>query len=249
VLEPGQPFRFTVQLEVLPEFELPPLENIEVKRPVMEVTSEMVDREIKAFEERRGRFEPVEGEPQPGDFLLGQAHLIDAQGAEAAHLEQAATRIPLPEAEGKGVIAGVQVENLGEALAGKKAGDLIEVATTGPENHEIESLRGQPMTVRFQVDQVVRLIPATMEELQRILNVEDEAGVRERAEQALRTMIENEQRDVMRRQVTRYLLDHTPMELPQRASAAQASRILQRFRTQSCGSDSGRCAPCRPLPV
>src|SRR3954469_21440953 len=43
----GKPLAFDVEVEVMPEFTLPSLDGIDVKRPLLEVTDEMVDEEIR----------------------------------------------------------------------------------------------------------------------------------------------------------------------------------------------------------
>jgi trigger factor len=47
-LAPGKPFSFELEVEVLPEFELPALDGIKVLKPQMDVTNEMVTSSSRA---------------------------------------------------------------------------------------------------------------------------------------------------------------------------------------------------------
>src|SRR5690606_12438282 len=64
-LEQGKPFVFEIEIEVVPEFELPSLDGIAIKRPNMEVTDEMVNKEVETIRLHEGELDPQDA-PQPG---------------------------------------------------------------------------------------------------------------------------------------------------------------------------------------
>lgn len=228
-IAPGKGLSFAFEVEVMPDFTLPKLEDIDVKRPNQPVTAEMIDKEISLQRERRGRLEPVEGDAEKGDFFIGRIWATNTEGKEVAALQQGVTRWPIDES-GAGAIGGIRVEKLADILKGRKAGDVIEIELTGPENHEIEDIRGKKITVRQNVEHIGRLHPASMEEILAGAGMPSEEELRKRLESALGEVIENEKREVMRRQVIRYLLEKTEVPLPERASAAQAQRTLEGMR-------------------
>ncbi len=229
-LQPGKPFTFTFEVDVLPEFDLPKYDAIALRRPTLEISREMVDREIKIQLDRRGNVVPVEGEPEPGDYFFGSAELKDADGKVVGSLAETVSRLPLADEPDRGPVAGIQIDGVKAILTGKKAGDLLTVQTTGPENHELEAVRGNPITIEFHIANVGRLIPATMEQLLQMTGLEIEGQFRERIERALQAQIANEQQDILRRQVTKYFIENTEMDLPQRASAAQTAQTIESFR-------------------
>lgn len=226
---PGKGLKFAFEVEVMPEFTLPPLEGVEIKRPNQPVTTEMIDKEINLQRERRGQLQPVEGPAQKGDFFIGRIWATNSEGKEVAALQQGVTRWPL-EDDGSGAIGGIRVENLAKHLDGKNKSDVIEIELTGPANHEIEEIRGQKITVRQNVEHIGRLQPASMEEILASAGMASEEDLRKRLETALGEVIEGEKREVMRRQVIRYLMEKTEVPLPERASAAQAQRALEGMR-------------------
>lgn len=229
-LQPGKSFTFAFEVEVLPEFELPKYDAIALRRPTLEITREMVDKEIKNQQDRRGNVVPVEGEPEPGDYFFGSAEIKDAEGTVVGSVAETVSRLPRPDEPDRGPVAGIQFDGIKGVLTGKKAGDSATLETTGPENHELEAVRGKPVTIEFHIANVGRLIPATMEQLLQMAGMEIEGQFREQIERALQAQIANEQQDILRRQVTKYFIENTEMELPQRASAAQTAQTIESFR-------------------
>src|SRR5690606_39352834 len=47
VLEEGKPLTFSVDVEVVPDFELPSLDGIEIKRPILEILDEHIESEVQ----------------------------------------------------------------------------------------------------------------------------------------------------------------------------------------------------------
>ncbi len=230
VIRRGQPLTFSLEVEVLPDFDLPKFEGIKVRRPLMDVTPELIEQEINAQRERRGRLQDRDGKPEPGDYLFGMATFFSESGEEIRTVDEAVSRVPVTEDKGMGILAGVLVEGLVETLAGKGVGDTVDVQTTGPENHEIVEIRDKPIRITFEIASVRRLMPLELEDLIRMAGVRDEQELRDRVSQALAQQIDAEQKDVMRRQIMRYLLDNSDVPVPQRASAAQAERIFENAR-------------------
>lgn len=229
-LQPGKPFIFTFEVEVLPEFDLPKYDGVALRRPTLEITREMVDKEIKTQQERRGTVVPVEGAPEPGDYFFGSAKISDAEGTVIGNVAETVSRLPLADDPDRGPIGGIQVDGLKALLGGKTAGEVVTVQTTGPENHELEAVRGKPVSIEFNIANVGRLIPATMEQLLQMAGLEIEGQLRERLERALQAQIAGEQQDILRRQVAKYLIENTEVDLPERASAAQTAQTIESFR-------------------
>src|SRR5690606_25127795 len=76
-LEDGKPLIFEVEIETLPEFELPSLEGVDIRKPTFEVTDEMVADEVNKLTINEGELESRDA-PEPGDYLTGDARMIDA---------------------------------------------------------------------------------------------------------------------------------------------------------------------------
>jgi len=227
----GEPVSFEVEVEVQPEFEMPNLDGIEVKRPPAEVTEEQIDGEVEKLCVNEGDLEERES-PEPGDYVTGRGIMTGPEGEEFYNIDGAVVRVPPPEDEGKGMILGVVVDDFGDQFGLPKPGETATIRTTGPENHEREELRGKELTIAFEVSRVDRIIPAKVEDILAKFGMEEESQLREAIRGRLNQRAMINQQSAMRSQVAKHLLDSTEMELPQRLTANQAARTMQRQRME-----------------
>lgn len=229
-LEAGKPLAFEVEVEVLPEFELPSLEGIAVRKPIMEVTDEMIEAELDKLRLHEGRLEEREA-PEPGDYLTGHGVMI-AAGVEAplVDINDAVVQVPPPEKEGKGMILGIMVDDFAKQLGLPKAGEKATIKVKGPENHENEAVRGADLTITFEVTRVDRIIRATDEELVKAYGFQDAEQLKSAIKERMGQRIAVEQQAAMHQQIARYLVENTTMDLPERITAVQAERNLNRRR-------------------
>lgn len=231
-VQPGKPLKFELEVEVAPEFTVPGVEGIAVLKPLFDVTDEFVDTEIKKICVHEGTLEERQA-PEPGDYLTGHAVMVgDKDGHEFYNLKGAVVQVPPPDREGKGMILGIMVDNFAKQLGLPKPGETATIKTKGPENHELESVRGAPLTITFAVDRCDRIIPAPIADVVKSTGWGDEQQLREAVRNRLRQRVMIDQQVAMRRQIADYLTTNTTMELPERTTAAQTARIVQQQRLE-----------------
>lgn len=231
-LKPGSDVTFSVEVEIAPDFDLPELDGIEVKRPAAVVTDEMVESQVKQLQQNEGSLEHQE-QAEPGDFCIGDGVIKDAKtGTEYLTLSGAVIQIPSKEAGGSGAILGVLVEDFAKQVGTPKEGDEISVKVTGPENHENPEMRGKPLVITFKVQRVERIKPASMEDLVARLGVADEKQLRETLAVQLNQRASIGQQVAMREQIARHLMDAVKLDLPEKLTARQSERNIQRQRLE-----------------
>ncbi len=230
-LEEGKGLSFSLEVEVVPEFEVPELDGLKVRKPLPEVTDEMVQDEIDKVLINEGELEERDAS-EPGDYLTGHGIMTTDDGEEIHNIEGAVVQIPAADKDGKGMILGVMIDDLAKQLGSPKAGDTITIKTTGPEQHEVENLRGKPLTITFKVDRIDRIIPAELGDVVARFGLASEEQMREMVRSRLNERSLVQQQTVMRQQVAKHLLDNVEIELPERLSAAQAQRLLERRRME-----------------
>lgn len=230
-LEQGKDFSFEVTLEVAPEFDLPELEHVAIKKPIFEIDESHVDTEIQRLAYRFGTPEPVKKDFQPLDRLVGRAS-VDVEDHDGVFFETDKTLVVVPDVtdEGKGPVLGLILDDLAERLEGAAAGSDIVFETVGPPAHERSELRDKKITIQFHVNDGERVTPLELETLVATFGLEDESMLRERLKLEIENRRDQEQRSAEREQVFEYLLEKTTVALPKKISEAQVARTIERQR-------------------
>jgi trigger factor len=227
----GKALTFSVDVEVPPEFKLPDLAGLKVKKPSIPVTDEMVGDELKKFCIQEGSLEERPS-AEPGDYLTGHAKMTGADGKVHFESDGIVVQVPPADKAPKGMIVGLVVDDLSKQLGLPKPGETVTVKTKGPENHENEALRGVALTVTYAPARVDRIIPADADEIARRMGLADANALKDVIKQRLQQRVLIDQVVAMRQQVAKHLIDTVQMDLPDRLASGQAQRTLERRRLE-----------------
>jgi len=219
--------KFEFEIEVRPEFDLPALEGIPVDKPKLEVSDELVEKEIKELQNRFGTYKPAEGKIALEDQVIADV-VLKPEGGEMEVIKN--TEINVHE---RSFVGRVFVEGLDKVLVGAKAGDTKTTTTDVPATFYNETYRGKKVEVEIKVSDVKRLELAALDEefFKRIgiANIDElKKTLRERNEKG----IERQQKEVMRQEVRDYLNEQVDFDLPMDVVADQSRNILQRQYTR-----------------
>ncbi|MEN1704733.1 MAG: trigger factor [Planctomycetota bacterium] len=230
-LEPGKAAEIEINVEVMPEFELPALEGLELYRPEIEVTDEMVEKEMEKVCVNEGTLEEREA-PEAGDYLTGNGVMTGPDGEEFYNIEGCVVRVPQKQDGGKGMILGVMVDDFEKQLGSPKPGETVTINTSGPENHEREELRGKDLTITFTPSRVDRIVARDADEIAKEYGLDGKDAMAELIRSRLQQQVFVQQQTLVHRQVANHLLESAEMELPERLTASQAERTLERRRME-----------------
>jgi len=229
-IEPGTPIAFSIHVEVAPEFDTPDVAGFEVKKPKLEITDEMIDEQIERACVNEGELEEQK-KAGPGDYCVGHGVLTCDETNEQIHDIEGAV-IQLPKDGEKGMILGVTADDFATQVGTPKKGDTVTVKATGPENHEVEAVRGKKLTATFEISEIQRVIPAAIDKVVARYGLADEEALRTGVKRQLDSRVFAQKQAVMRRQAATKLLEAVDFELPERLTANQAARNLQRRRME-----------------
>ena len=229
ILPESGPLEIEIEVEVVPDFQLPELDNLEIKKPLFVADEDMINTEIDRYRETYGKIGSVTDAVQEQDYLTADVHFIDNDGNVLHHAHGTNIFVPGEKPNNyKGVVSGILVEDLGKQLTGKNLGDTIELKATGPKQHENEELREKEITIKIDITEIQRAEPLSVEQLVETAGFDSEDELREHFKNTLDQRAESEQRTAMAEQVTEALLEKIDIELPENLSAKQAQQILQR---------------------
>jgi trigger factor len=112
--EDAAPLEFTAEMDVVPEFELPSYDSIEVTVEASEVTDAEVDEQLDELRGRFGSLKPVERAAAEGDTVL-----FDISGTDAGEAVEDLSATALSAELGKGSI----LPGFDDAVLGAAAGE------------------------------------------------------------------------------------------------------------------------------
>src|SRR5690606_31431717 len=162
--KPGKPLEFSIEVEVVPTFDLPSFDQIEIKKPMLEITDEHIEAELKRQQYMHGTAHEISSDFQEGDRLLGFASVVKNDEAEPFFRQDNVLVLFPGEAEGgRGQVLGLMIDGLRGLLEGKKVGDTVTIETVGPEAHELEDIRGAKLVITFEIRKAERIEPASAE--------------------------------------------------------------------------------------
>lgn len=219
------PFKFDFEIEVRPEFDLPPLEGIPVTRTKLEVTNEQVDKEVDQLRKWSGVWTPREkGDVELEDQIIGDA-ILRIEGVEE---EEKLNNIEMYVRK-NGFIGAIPVEKLDELLIGAKTGDTRNTSVEVPKTYFREDYRGKKVEIEISIKDIKWLKPAELNEnfLLRF-DVKTKEELRQKVHDMLQHRLENQARTEMAEQIYKYLLDNTSFDLPLDIVAEQATTVLKR---------------------
>ena len=230
-IEEGKPLEFALEVEIMPSIELPAFDSIELNKPVIDVTEEHIEEEIERQRIRHGNLEDVVGKVKEDDFLIGPATVI-LDGSDEVFYQTEQTRLRVPAKDGSGQVLGLHIEDLGKILTGASQGDEIKIETIGSDEHELEEVRGAKAVVTFNAVQAVHVIPLEIEELMKFFGIESDEILRDQVRGALEHRRDTDQAAILRKQAIDAIASQIELDMPEKTTALQADRDLQRMRTE-----------------
>lgn len=223
----GQPLRFSVLLDVPPDFTLPAYRGIPLEGRPVEVADAEVETAMKALRDDRARFEEVTGRPaQMGDLVL-----VDYDGVcEGRPVGELA---PKAEGLGQGKDFWLLMENesflpgFAAGLAGAAVGERRQVMVRFDDHFKELGIAGKQATYLVTVKALrEKILPALDEAFFRQQGVATETEWREKIRAGLRAMKESGEKRRLRGEVMKHLLAQTQLEVPESVVQEETQRMV-----------------------
>ncbi|SUT94515.1 trigger factor [Actinobacillus lignieresii] len=225
--QPGQEFSFTATFEVFPEVELKGLENIEVEKPVVEITEADLDKMIDVLRKQQATWAESQAAAQAEDrVVIDFVGSVDSEEFEGGK----ATDFTLAMGQGR-MIPGFE-----EGIVGHKAGEQFDIDVTFPEEYHAENLRGKAAKFAITLKKVENIVlPELTEEFVK------KFGAAKTVEELRAEIKKNMQRELknavtarVKNQVINGLIAQNDIEVPA-AAVAEEVDVLRRQAVQRFG--------------
>lgn len=221
------PMTATLEVEITPEFELPNIEKIAVKKPLLEANEDRINLAVENLRKHFGNWTKVNGPAAADDTVLADVKVQDPDNNVLT--EQSSVQIAVK----AGSIAGIQFDELAEKLTGATTGAVITLQGQVPADSRQENLRGKTLTITLTVKDVNRLnLPEVNQDFVTMLGFADSAGLRKDLQERLVVQLKQETKNAMAQQIYRYLIGHTTLDLPPQLSQRQMANVFRRRALQ-----------------
>ena len=216
---------YEFNIEVRPEFDLPPYKNLKIKKPVHTFTEAEIDAEAKRVLEPFGKLldKPEGAAVEMDDQLLADA--VIKRGDEELNT---VTDVQLKVEKRLALSDGV-AENFGETLKGAKVGESRKVDITLSQDVADEAMRGTQVSATFTVKKIQHTQQAELTpELLENFDVRNAEQFRELVRKRLDRYLEYSQRQSARGQIMTLLAKDAKFDLPRDLLLRQSRKTLQR---------------------
>ena len=221
--EVGAGLSYTATFEVLPEFELNPVEDLEIEMPACDITDADVIDMIEKLRRQRRSFQVVERAAQEGDRInVNFQGEVDGEASENLRSENSDIEI----GENR------YIPGLEEGLIGASAGESLSLNLTFPENYNHEELSGKPVVFEVQVNHVAEaVLPELDDEFFKAFGVHE--GDEEKFRQEIRGHMEREvevaARTRFRDSIMQALYEANEIEVPNALVNTEVQRMQELF--------------------
>ena len=233
--QPGQEFSFSVTFEVFPEVELKGLENIEVEKPVVEISEADLDKMVDVLRKQQATWaesqEAVKAEDRVVIDFVGSVDGEEFEGGKASDFV-------LFMGQGR-MIPGFE-----DGIVGHKAGEQFDINVTFPAEYHAENLKGKAAKFAITLKKVENMVlPELTDEFVAKFgpNTKSVADLRVEIRKNMERELKNALVSRVKQQVINGLIEQNPIEVP--ASAVEEEiNVLRNQAAQRFGGNAQQAA-------
>lgn len=226
----GQDFTYAVEFEVYPEVELKGLGNIEVEKPVVEVTDADVDTMLDTLRKQQANWIESDAAAGPEDRAT-----IDFNGSVDGEEFEGGKATDFVLAMGQGrMIPGFE-----EGVVGHKAGETFTIDVKFPDDYHAETLKGKDAKFEIVLKKVeTRELPELTEEFIKRFGVEDGsvAGLRTEVRKNMDRELKGAIRNRIKTQAIDGLVEANEIDVPAALVDSEID-VLRRQAAQRFGGN------------
>jgi trigger factor len=225
-LEEDDKHGYNIQCEVVPEFDLPSLEGIEVEVEKFVVTDDDVAKRLEAL--RQAHMEMVDREPgtpaEKGDFVMIRYEAfqdgkpVNAIKSESYPLDLSDTNL-MPEFE--------------NGIIGMKAGEEKEIEVNFPEDYPDKNIAGKKIIFQVSMKEVkLKKLPDLNDDFAKDLGFEDMNGLRSNTITELDKAKEAQRKRAVMEKIADYLLAGTDIPVPERLLSRRVEMMVEEAKSR-----------------
>ena len=210
-LAKDKPLAFTFMIDQIPEVTWPPFDQIEIKRPLVQVSDDMIEDEISRQKMQEGERVPCEGPIEVGQEILFDLSLKGLKDELTLDIED--VRVAVPRGDEVAIISGIPIQDFAKLVAGSSIGEEILVDIEAPEELA-DSIGERSAVLAMTVKGIWNIEPASMDRLVEVYGSRTEQVLRQQIRLSLKSKSDQDQVQIMLNQLFNSLTDAVPIPLP-----------------------------------
>lgn len=222
----GQPLQFAATIETAPEFELPEYKGLPVKKENRTVTEQDLERALQALREPRVTFQTIDRPIQTGDIAVVN-YTGTSEGKPITEIAPTAKGLTEQKSFWLDVPSNSFIPGFAEQLVGAKATDKRTVNVDFPADFVTTELAGKKGVYDVEIVEVKeKMLPALDEAFAKSYGAENLEKLREGVKRDLENELNYKQRNSIRNQLIRSLLNRVNFELPETAVKQETRNVV-----------------------
>lgn len=219
----GKDLKYTITVDVLPEFKVTDLKALKLKKPVTKVESKVIDEALERIAKQNQDSQPVERAAKKGDIVN-----IDFHGRTKKDNK------PHPGMHAHGhsleLGSGQFIPGFEDQLIGKKKGDKVEVAVKFPDEYHSDELAGQEAIFDVEIHEVSEPTDAKVDdEFAKKLGLTDLAALKKAVEEQIQSEYDGMSRMKLKRAMLDALDDNHTFDIPEGMLDLEFQNIRQQI--------------------
>jgi len=219
-------FHYSVEFEVLPEFELGSYTGIKLEEEDREIGEEDIERVLKMLQERNASAKPLE---EPRAVAKGDLVVVDYEGTLDGE------KLPGLGKQDAQLVVGEEklVPEFDEGIVGMEKGEEKEIEVTYGEDFQIAEAAGKTVKFKLRVKDVMeRQLPEIDDEFAKDLGLDDLGALKARIKEDQERELENAKRQKRKNDVLDYLTRNHSFDIPRSLVADESARIRRDLATR-----------------
>lgn len=160
----SEDFIFDFIVDQIPDLQLPPFESLAIKRPCLDISEDLIDRELHSQSLELGEHQTHTGGIETDHRVTLNLEVFSRDSTvDSVHFDNLVGRVPA--ANTPLVLNGIKFTDLGTVLRGHVQGDVIDDTVVLPQVLQNESFSKNPHRVNITVVKVESSSPLSLDEV------------------------------------------------------------------------------------
>ena len=219
--EEGEDLKAKLSVEIMPEFEIPDLSNLEIIKPIVKVTDKDINDAVEKIAKENIGTKTIKKDrsAKKGDTVvidfLGKVDGIPFEGGEAkGHNLKLGSNSFIPGFE--------------DGLVGSKVGKKVSVAVTFPEDYQAKNLAGKKAIFETTINEIKEDVELVInDEFAKTLGMADLKALKSAVSDQITKQHDQASREKSKRQILDKLADNISFDLPETLEKEEYNNICK----------------------